>query len=193
MYGLPIFEGKEGAELQRQLDNHELTLGGCVVSPDSPKVATTCLVCGFSYSQENDSWFRFSADPDSFVPPISPLLRSLHPPDGGSPSFYQELDHDKVMHESVEIVTKAPMEEVTSYVQPWLKTAGLSSKPEGHLQGIHPDRDWFAIGKDRLWDLSIRKPYGGGSELSFTRAVTNYRSPESNHPTESTAKAAEHR
>jgi hypothetical protein len=42
LYGLP----NDSEELHQKLANHEIVLGGCIVSDDSPKFLTICTLCG---------------------------------------------------------------------------------------------------------------------------------------------------
>ena len=46
---IPILYGliRTSEQLQERINNHEVVLGGCVVSPDSPETQKICQECGF--------------------------------------------------------------------------------------------------------------------------------------------------
>lgn len=160
MYGLPMLEGERGKELEQRLRNREITLGGCVVMPDSPKVQTTCLTCDYTYSQRDDSWSRSDPDPKSFHPAISDLVKSLCPPKTSESVYGQEVDHDGLYSETVSIDSILSFDELKSYVAAWIPRVGLKQKPEIHLWGMLDDKDsWFVVGVGDQWFLSVDKSY----------------------------------
>ena len=173
MYGLPDFSGSNRAIWEEKIRNHEIVLGGCVVMPDSPKVDTTCLTCGFVYSQRDDSWFRSSEDPDSFHPRISDLLRSIMPAGIEERYFAVSVEHDGSASESASVDSSLALADLKTYMVSWIERSGLQARPEHqHAPTIRIDDEWFISGADRDWSLSIRQRYGGkGSTLYFSKQI----------------------
>jgi hypothetical protein len=125
-YGLPAPE--DWTKMQRQIDNLEFVLGGCVVEDDSPTVRPTCTTCRFGYDSRSETWSRRSPDISSFKRPFTEQFRAFPlPPNPGNLTYEQWVRDGRVVGESVRYTMKKDSQ-LKRQIEAWLSNHAIKAK-----------------------------------------------------------------
>jgi hypothetical protein len=129
-YGLLIADTPEAErELNEAIKNYEMWPGGCVSTPDSPKVKVTCTTCGFGYDAEFSSWSRSSSDRGSFTRPFSQatLAFQLISSSGLQDEirYSQQVSLGNVRSEGISFTSRRERADLMKAVDRWFETQGI--------------------------------------------------------------------
>lgn len=131
VYGTPPFDGPAAKRWQERIQRFEMWSGGCVSTPDSPKVRPTCITCGFGYDSEFDHWSRESADITTFKRAFSPLIASFPKPtvkhQKGELRYYQSVSTNRVAYQSVSFTSTEPQDALVARINAWFSTNSITT------------------------------------------------------------------
>lgn len=148
VYGLMDMDSKA---LDRHIKNLDFALGGCNVSPESPRVRPTCTTCGFAFDATSHIWGRRSPDRGSFRRPFSSLATSFpkltHPK---SIEYEQWVRGDRVVAEEIVYTASGDHPELKAKIDQWFAAHDIratyketNAPPEAEPYAL---REWKAPG-----------------------------------------------
>src|SRR5258705_2140025 len=145
-YGLPATSTRaEWKKCERQLDNLEFVLGGCVLDDDSPRVRQTCTMCRFGYNSRTGTWSRTSRDIHSFKRPFSELLTSFPvPAHRRKVEYKQGVKSDKIVFEEIVYAASKDHPELKTRIDRWFAQHGITATYSQPDEGDRKVRQWKA-------------------------------------------------
>jgi hypothetical protein len=157
-YGLPGASTRaEWKKIDRQIENLEFVLGGCVVDDDSPTVRPTCTTCRFGYNSRTGTWSRESRDIHSFKRPFTQLLTTF--PVLARPrkvDYTQGIQSDRVVLEEIVYTASKDHPELKARIDQWFALHNIAPTYSEPNEGDRKVREWKAP------DISIRFSYEPG-------------------------------